>query len=68
MQIHHFDLTIKSETAMLSPYLNKKLNPLQILLVSIKDIPFHTEPKYKPIYAEVEFVDGTRFKTEEMPQ
>jgi hypothetical protein len=44
------------------------LNPLQILLVSCKDIPYHTEPKYKPVYAEVEFVDGQRFRTQEMPQ
>ena len=68
MQLHYLKLNIKCDLPMLSPYLSKKLNPLQVLLVSVKDIPFHTEPKYKPIYAEVEFVDGQRFKTEEMPQ
>ena len=37
-------------------------------LVSCKDIPFKTEPKYKPIFARLEFVDGTKFKTDEFPQ
>jgi len=53
---------------MLSEFLRKKLNPLQINLVSCKDIPFKTEPRYKPIYASCEFVDGETFTTLEMPQ
>ena len=28
----------------------KKLNPLQVNLAAIKDIPYKTDPKYKPIY------------------
>ena len=57
-QILFLNVCIKSDVPLLSEYLHKKLNPLQVLLVSIKDIPFHTEPKFKPVYAEVEFVDG----------
>lgn len=53
---------------MLSEFYRKKLNPMQINLVGVKDIPFKTEHKYKPIYAHVEFVDGQSFKTLEMPQ
>ena len=46
----------------------KKLNPLLINLVNCKDIPFKTEPSYKPVYAIFRFVDGRIFKTLEMPQ
>jgi hypothetical protein len=59
---------VTSEQPMLSEFLRKKLNPLQINLVSCKDIPFKTEPRYKPIYASCEFVDGETFTTLEMPQ
>ena len=53
---------------MLSEFYRKKLNPLLINLVSFKDIPFKTEPKYKPIFAKLEFIDGANFTTLEMPQ
>lgn len=58
MQLHYLNISITPDKALLSNYLAKKLNPLQILLVSMKDIPFKTEPKYKPIYCTVEFIDG----------
>ena len=63
MQIHYLTLQIISEQPMLSDYLRKKLNPLLINLVAIKDIPFKTEPKYKPIYAVCRFVDDKSFTT-----
>ena len=53
---------------MLSEFYRKKLNPLIINLVACKDIPFKTEPKYKPIFANVDMIDGTGFSTLEMPQ
>jgi hypothetical protein len=59
---------IKTNVGLLSPYLRKKLNPLVVRLMSIKDIPFKTEPKYKPIYARLSFIDGTEFQTRELPQ
>ena len=43
---------------MLSDFYRKKLNPMQINLVSVKDIPFKTEPKFKPIFATLKFLDG----------
>jgi len=67
-QLNYLNLAIKSETALLSDFYRKKLNPLQINLVSVKDIPFKTEPKYKPIYASLDFIDGTKFSTLEMAQ
>jgi len=42
----------------LSEFYRKKLNPLQINLVSVKDIPFKTEAKYMPIFAKLVFVDN----------
>ena len=63
LKLHYLNITIKSEQALLSPYLRKKLNPLQINLVACKDIPYKTDPKYKPIYATCQFVDGREFKT-----
>lgn len=58
MQLHYLNLRIHSETPLLSEFYRKKLNPLQVNLVAVKDIPFKTDPKYRPIYASLEFVDG----------
>ena len=68
MQLHYLNFSIKCEQPLLSDFYRKKLNPMQINLVSVKDIPFKTEPKYKPIYATLEFIDGTSFSTLEMAQ
>jgi len=51
LPIHWLKVSVTSELPMLTEFLRKKLNPLQINLVSCKDIPFKTEPRYKPIYA-----------------
>ena len=67
-QLLYLNLKISSEQALLSDFYRKKLNPLQINLVSVKDIPFKTEPKYKPIYATLDFIDGSKFSTLEMAQ
>lgn len=37
-------------------------------LVACKDIPYKTEPRFKPIYSVLRFVDGRSFRTLEMPQ
>lgn len=66
--VDYLDLSIQCEQPLLSEFYRKKLNPLQINLVSVKDIPFKTEPKYKPIYASLVFVDGQSFATLEMAQ
>lgn len=68
LPINYLNFTIKSEQPLLSSFYRKKLNPLQINLVSIKDIPFKTDPKYKPIYATLHFLDGSKFATSEQPQ
>ena len=39
-----------------------------ITLLACKDIPFKTDPKFKPIFARLDFVDNSSFKTTEMPQ
>ena len=67
MQLHYLTLKVTADETLLSDFLRKKLNPLQLNLVNCKDIPFKTEPKYKPIFAECQFVTGTTFKTLEMP-
>ena len=68
LAIDYLDLHIWSEKPMLSDFYRKTLNPMQINLVSVKDIPFKTEPKYKPIYASLHFVDGVqKFKTTSLP-
>lgn len=68
MAIHYLEIKIACETPLLSYFLRKKLNPMQINLVACKNIPFKTEPKYKPIFAQCDFVNGMTFKTLEMPQ
>ena len=42
--IDYLQINVKSETSILSDFYRKKLNPLQITLVSVKDIPYKTEP------------------------
>ena len=66
MSLDYLKLQIRSEQPMLSEFYRKKLNPLQINLVAVKDIPFKSEPKYKPIFSVVNFVDGRNFTTLEM--
>ena len=68
LQLHYLEVQVRSENPLLSDFYCKKLNPLQVNLVAIKDIPFKTDPKYKPIYASVKFVDGQGFDTLEMAQ
>jgi hypothetical protein len=53
MEIHWLEIRIRTSTGLLSDYLRKKLNPLEIRLMSVKDIPFKTDPKFKPIYASL---------------
>lgn len=35
---------------MLSEFLRKKLNPLQIFILAAKDVPEKTDPKFLPVY------------------
>lgn len=65
--IHFLEIRISTQTALLSPYLRKKLNPLMINLKACKDIPYKTEPKFKPIFAKLEFVDKQFFRTMQFP-
>ena len=64
--LEYLSFRIESDQPLLSEFYRKKLNPLQINLAAIKDIPYQTEPKYRPIWADVKFVDGQRFQTLEM--
>lgn len=48
--------------------MRKKCNPLQVNIVAAKDIPYKTEPKFKPVFCVTKFVDGSSFKTPELPQ
>ena len=67
-QVHYLKVNISHDQPLLNEFLRKKLNPLQVNLVGCKDIPFKTEPKYKPIFAVCRFVDEKSFRTRLMPQ
>ena len=51
LQVHHLIVKVSANQPLLSDFLAKKLNPMQVNLVTVKDIPFKTEPRYKPIRA-----------------
>ena len=68
MSIHYLSIKVESDVPLLSDLLSQKLNPIQINLIAVKDIPYKTDPIYKPIYATLQFVDGQEFTTTEMPQ
>jgi hypothetical protein len=59
VQILNFAVQIEFDQPILSGYLRKKLNPMQITLIGFKDVPIKSEPKYKPVYGSVYFVDGS---------
>jgi len=67
-QIHSLSVSISSDKPLLSEFLRKKLNPLQVNLVACKDIPYKTHHKFKPIYSVFKFVNGQHFRTLELPQ
>lgn len=62
-QIHYLVISLQCEQPMLSEFLRKKLNPLQLNMVAFKDVPYKTEPKFKPIYGVCKFIDGQTFLT-----
>lgn len=68
MQLHYLNVKITSDQPLLSDFLRRKLNPLQLHLVACKDIPYKTEHRFKPIHCVVHFADGKRFRTLDFPQ
>ena len=52
----------------MSDYLARKLNPLQLNIIGFKDVPFKSDPKFKPIFAQIDFIDRSSYRTHELPQ
>ena len=67
MSLHYLSFKVCSDQPLLSEFLRKKLNPMQLNLVACKDIPYKTEHRYKPIHCVVKFVDGKSFRTLDHP-
>jgi hypothetical protein len=67
MQLHYLTIKIQSDQPLLSDFLRKKLNPLQLNLLACKDIPYKTEHRFKPIHCVVRFIDGRSFRTLDHP-
>lgn len=65
--LHYLNVTVQTDLPLLNNFLRRKLNPLQVNLVACKDVPYKTEPRYKPIYSIFKFVDGREFRTRDMP-
>lgn len=68
LEFLYLNVHVCVDKPILTGYLRNKLNPLQVDLVACKDIPYKTEPKYKPIFSIFRFVDGRQFRTLDMPQ
>ena len=66
--INYLKIKIWANNPMLSEFLRKKLNPLQIFILAAKDVPEKTDPKFLPVYTVWRFVDGQSFKTIKLPQ
>lgn len=50
-QLISLKFAIESDGPLLSDYLARKLNPLQLNIIGFKDVPFKSDPKFKPIFA-----------------
>lgn len=66
--LDYFNLKITTDNPLLSEFLRKKLNPLQIYILAARDVPEKTDPKYKPVYTICKFVDGQTIRTSDHPQ
>ena len=66
--LNYLKINISTSTALLSEFIRKKLNPLQVNILAAKDVPYKTDPKYLPIYTVCKFVDGQQFTTRALPQ
>ena len=67
LPIHYLRVKIEADQALLSAFLRKKLNPLQITVVAAKNVPYKMEPRYKPIYMVCRFVDEQKFRVDDRP-
>ena len=45
-------MTLTTDHPLLSYYLRNKMNPLLFTIGAAKDIPYKTDPKWKPIYSQ----------------
>lgn len=68
MELLYLNIAVSSDVPVLNAFQRKKLNPLMVTLVACKGVPYHSEPKYKPVFSYFQFVDGRKFKTLDMPQ
>jgi len=51
IEILYFNISISTNEPILTPFMRNKLNPLMVNLVACKDVPYKTEPEYKPIFS-----------------
>jgi hypothetical protein len=51
MELLYLNVTVSSDAPVLNAYQRKKLNPLMVTLVACKGVPYHSEPKYKPVFS-----------------
>ena len=66
--LNYLKLSITTDQPLLSEFIRKKLNPLQIFILAAKDVPAKTDLKYLPVYTVAKFVDGTEYNTSGLPQ
>ena len=67
LELLYLNISLQSDVPLLNSFQRRKLNPLLVTLVACKDVPYHTEPQYKPIFSYFDFVDGRRFRTMDVP-
>jgi hypothetical protein len=58
IELLYLNVTVSSDVPVLNGFQRRKLNPLMVTLVACKGVPYHSEPKYKPVFAYFKFVDG----------
>ncbi len=67
-KIEFIDVSIQVDKPLLSEWLHKKLNPMKFNLMGAKDLDHKQGMNYKPVYSVLDFYDGTRIFTREVPQ
>lgn len=67
-KINHLKLSLTTTDPIMTDFYRKKYNPLELNILSAKDIPEKEGNQFMPVFSVCRFVDGQEYKTSSLPQ